>query len=87
MSKKKRRLHPLELAEKNASFDILRYIRKKYKEALIKRATWNCQTAKQRIERIERIKRIDTNYGFIILYFVACIYHSTCGIHEKVTIN
>ena len=33
--KNKRRLHPLELAAKNASFDILRYIRKKYKEALI----------------------------------------------------
>ena len=26
---KKRRLHPLEIAEKNASFDILGYIRKK----------------------------------------------------------
>lgn len=31
---KKRRLHPLELAAKNASFDILGYIRKKFKEAL-----------------------------------------------------
>ena len=36
---KKRRLHPLELAAKNASFYILGYIRKKYKEALIKRAS------------------------------------------------
>ena len=34
---KKRRLHPLELAAKNASFDLLGYIRKKYKEALNKR--------------------------------------------------
>ena len=36
---KKRRLHPLELAATNASFDILGYIRKKYKEALMKRAS------------------------------------------------
>jgi hypothetical protein len=59
MSKNKRRLHPLELAAKNASFDLIGYIRNKYKEVLMKRATWNCQTTKQ---RIERIKRIDTNY-------------------------
>jgi len=31
---KKHRLHPIEIAAKNASFDILGYIRKKYKEAL-----------------------------------------------------
>ena len=31
---KKRRLHPLELAAKNASFDILGYITKRYREAL-----------------------------------------------------
>ena len=36
---KKRKLHPLEIAVKNAQFDILGYIRKKYKEALIKRAS------------------------------------------------
>ena len=35
----KRRLHPIELAAKNASFDILGYIQKKFKEALIKRAS------------------------------------------------
>ena len=34
---KKRRLHPLEIVAKNASFDILGYIRKKFKEALNKR--------------------------------------------------
>ena len=31
---KKRRLHPLELAAKNASFDILGYITKRYREEL-----------------------------------------------------
>ena len=36
---KNRKLHPLELAARNASFDILGYIRKKHKEALIKRAS------------------------------------------------
>ncbi len=34
---KKRRLHLLEIAAKNASFDILGYIRKKFKEALNKK--------------------------------------------------
>ena len=33
---KKRRLHPLEIAARNASFDILGYIQKKYKEAITK---------------------------------------------------
>ena len=32
--KKKRRLHPIEIAAKNASFDILGYIQQKFKEAL-----------------------------------------------------
>lgn len=36
MKKNKRRLHPLEIAAQNASFDILGYILKKYKEALNK---------------------------------------------------
>ena len=36
---KKRRLHPLELAAKNASFDLIGYIRKKHKEALIIRVS------------------------------------------------
>lgn len=36
---KKRRLHPIEIAACNASFDILGYIRKKYKEALNKKGT------------------------------------------------
>lgn len=31
---KKRRLHPIEIAAKNASFDILGYITKRYREAL-----------------------------------------------------
>jgi len=31
---KKRRLYPIELAAKNASFDILGYIQKKFKESL-----------------------------------------------------
>ena len=35
--KKKRRLHPIEIAAKNASFDILGYIQQKFKEALNKR--------------------------------------------------
>lgn len=35
--RKRRRLHPFEIAARNASFDILGYIRKKYKEALNKR--------------------------------------------------
>ena len=34
--KKKRRLHPLEIAARNASFDILGYIQQKFKEALNK---------------------------------------------------
>lgn len=34
MKKKKRRLHPLEIAAQNASFDILGYITKRYREAL-----------------------------------------------------
>ena len=37
---KRRRLHPLEIAAKNASFDILGYIRKKYKEALNKKRNY-----------------------------------------------
>ena len=37
MKKNNRRLHPLELAAHNASFDILGYIRKKIKAALNKR--------------------------------------------------
>ena len=41
---KKRRLHPLELAAKNASFDILGYIRKKYKEASTKRVSNSTKT-------------------------------------------
>ena len=36
MKKKKRRLHPLEIAARNASFDILGYIQKKFKEAITK---------------------------------------------------
>lgn len=34
MKKNKHRLHPLELAAKNASFDILGYITKRYREAI-----------------------------------------------------
>ena len=41
---KKRRMNPLELAAKNASFDILGYIRKKYKEALLKRVSNSTKT-------------------------------------------
>ena len=41
---KKRRLHPLEIAAKNASFDILGYIQKKFKEALIKRVSNSTKT-------------------------------------------
>ena len=40
---KKRRLHPLELAAKNASFDILGYIQKKFKEALTNKELWQKQ--------------------------------------------
>lgn len=40
---KKRRLHPLELAAKNASFDILGYIQKKLKEALNNKELWQKQ--------------------------------------------
>lgn len=40
---KKRRLHPLELAAKNASFDILGYIQKKLKEALTNKVLWQKQ--------------------------------------------
>lgn len=38
---KNRKLHPLELAAKNASFDILGYIRKKFKEAKSKELLTN----------------------------------------------
>ena len=31
---KKRRLHPLELAVKNASFDILGYVAERYRQAI-----------------------------------------------------
>ena len=41
MKKNKRRLHPLDIAAKNASFDILGYIRKKYKEAKSKESLTN----------------------------------------------
>lgn len=36
MKKNKRRLHPLEIAAQNASFDIFGYIQQKFKEALNK---------------------------------------------------
>ena len=38
---KKRRLHQLEISAKNASFDILGYIRKKFKEAKFKESLTN----------------------------------------------
>ena len=38
---KKRRLHPLETAAKNASFDLIGYIRKKFKEAKFKESLTN----------------------------------------------
>jgi len=40
---KKRRLHPIELAAKNASFDILGYILKKFKESLTNKELWQKQ--------------------------------------------
>ena len=40
---KNRKLHPLEIAARNASFDILGYIRKKFKESLIKKELWQKQ--------------------------------------------
>ena len=34
---KKRRLHPIEIAAQNASFDILGYVQQKFKEGLNKK--------------------------------------------------
>ena len=41
MRAKKHRLHPVELAEKNASFDLIGYIQKKFKAAKFKESLIN----------------------------------------------
>ena len=51
--KKKRRLHPIEIAAKNASFDILGYIQQKFKEALKMREVECPQTELEPVPRDE----------------------------------